>query len=412
MGRYEEIRKELKATVAYGKELSDKLKTDMGASERAEMEAEQDIILKKAEGLQYEAEKQAKSDERDLRIKNIGLEMDPADASDEIVLPEYADPIEAFMKSEQFSEFMVDVKAGKHPEMEPQTFTLKAAKNVESEYVGDLTTEMIPGIANLNYRFPLRVGELFGQGKMSGSNVSFLKIPTGATGAAAYQAALGDQKGGDFGATVDVDQQFAKTIAARALIPEQNLDDIDALESEIRALLLVGPNGLGELREDDYINGNGTTELEGILSLSPDDATLAGEYLSKSVLWAAASMEDETGFVADAVLANPIDAFYLRTEVGSVDNRPLNTPYGSGWGTGRDGELPPVVKSRKLAQGTVIVGAFSASTRYTRKTVTITADAAGLGLRDKNLVLFVAEVREAIVHRYGKDPYRTVDITT
>ena len=36
--------------------------------------------------------------------------------------------------------------------------------------------------------------------------------------------------------------------------------------------------------------------------------------------------------------------------------------------------------------------------------MTITADAAGLGLRDKNLVLFVAEVREAVVHRYGNRP--------
>jgi hypothetical protein len=70
------------------------------------------------------------------------------------------------------------------------------------------------------------------------------------------------------------------------------------------------------------------------------------------------------------------------------------------------------VKTRKLAQGTAIVGQFSASTRYTRKAVTITADAAGLGLRDKNLVLFVAEVREALVHRYGKDPYRLVTIAT
>ena len=212
--------------------------------------------------------------------------------------------------------------------------------------------------------------------------------------------------------TVDIDNQFAKTIAARALIPEQNLDDIDTLESEIRNILLVGPNGLAEKREDDYINGNGTTELEGILSLSPDDATLTGDYLSKSVLWAAASLANETGFVADTVLANPVDAFYLRTEVGTVDNRPLNTPYGSGWNQNYDTALPPIVETRKLDVGQVIVGQFSASTRYTRKAVTITADAAGLGLRDKNLVLFVAEVREALVHRYGKDPYRTVDIAT
>jgi hypothetical protein len=413
MGRYDELKKELGATVFYGKQIGEKLESpDLSTPERADLEAEHEAVLMKAEGLQREAEKQMKVDERELRIKSIGRDMNVNDQSEEIVVPEYSDPIEAFLKSEKFMDFADAVKSGKHPDMEPQEFALKAAKNVETEYVGDLVTEMVPGIANLNYTFQLRVGDRFGQGRMSGSNVSFLKIPTGATGAAAYQANLGDEKGGNFGLTVDVDNQYAKTIAARALIPEQNLDDIDALESEIRQLLLVGPNGLGELREDDYINGNGTTELEGILSLSPDDVTLSGDYLSKSVLWAAATLEDETGFVADTVLANPLDAFYLRTEVGTVDNRPLNSPFGSGWGNGRDGELPPIIKSRKLAQGTAIVGAFKASTRYTRKAVTITADAAGLGLRDKNLVLFVAEVRESLVHRYGPDPYRLVTIST
>jgi hypothetical protein len=353
-----------------------------------------------------------KADTMDLRIKSIGRDMDVDLKTDEVVEVEYADPVDEFLKSEQWKEFSADVKAGRHPAEMSVEIDLKAAKNVESDYVGDLTTQMIPGIANFNYQFPYRVGDLFGQGQMGGSNVSFLKVPAGATGAAAYQANLGDQKGGDSGMTVDIDTQYAKTIAARALIPEQNLDDIDTLESEIRNLLLVGPNGLAELREDDYINGNGTTELEGILSLSPTNETLAGDYFSKSVLWAAALMEDETGFVADAILANPIDAFYLRTEVGSVDNRPLNTPFGSGWTGNVDGSLPRIVKTRKLAQGTAIVGQFSASTRYTRKAVTITADAAGLGLRDKNLVLFVAEVREALVHRYGKDPYRLVTIAT
>ena len=412
MSRYEELKKELTATVMYGKQVSEKLQNpDLTKSERADLEAEQEATLTKAEAVQREAEAQLKNDERDLRIKAIGRDMEIEPPSEEVV-ETGGDPITAFLKSEAFQNFREGVMRGHHPEMLPQEYEMKAAKDVESEYVGDLVTERIPGIANFNYQFPYRVGERFGQGTMSGSNVSFLKIPTGATGAAAYQAALGDQKGGNFAMTVDVDSQFAKTIAARALIPEQNLDDIDALESEIRNLLLVGPHGLAELREDDYINGNGTTELEGILSLNPDDATLTGDYLSKSVLYAAATLEDETGFVADTVLANPIDAFYLRTEVGTVDNRPLNSPFGAGWGSGRDGELPPIVKTRKLAQGTAIVGQFSASTRYTRKAVTITADASGLGLRDKNLVLFVAEVREALVHRYGKDPYRTVDITT
>jgi hypothetical protein len=413
VSRYEEIKKELAATVQYGKIVAEKLQNpDLSKSERADLDAEQEATLTKAEALQREGEAQLKADERDLRIKSIGRDMDVELKTDEVVEVEYSDPVEHFLKSDQWQEFAQDVRAGRHPGEMSIEIDLKAAKNVETEYVGDLTTQMVPGMANFNYQFPYRVGERFGQGTMSGSNVSFLKIPAGATGAAAYQANLGDTKGGDFGLSVDIDNQYAKTIAARALIPEQNLDDIDALESEIRNLLLVGPNGLAELREDDYINGNGTTELEGILSLSPDDATLSGDYFSKSVLWAAANLANETGFVADTVLANPVDAFYLRTEVGTVDNRPLNTPYGSGWNQNYDTALPPIVETRKLAVGQVIVGQFSASTRYTRKAVTITADAAGLGLRDKNLVLFVAEVREALVHRYGADPYRTVDINT
>lgn len=413
MRRYEEIKRELGATVQYGKMVAEKLQNpDLTKSERADLEAEQEATLTKAEQLQRDGEAQLKADEREMRIKSIGRDMDVELKTDEVVEVDYRDPVDEFLKSEQWREFSADVKAGRHPSEMSVEIELKAAKNVESEYVGDLTTQMIPGIANFNYQFPYRVGDLFGQGTMAGSNVSFLKIPAGATGAAAYQANLGDTKGGDFGMTLDVSNQFAKTIAARALIPEQNLDDIDTLESEIRNILLVGPNGLAELREDDYINGNGTTELEGILSLSPTNETLAGDYLSKSVLWAVAQMANETGFVADAILANPIDAFYLRTEVGTVDNRPLNSPFGSGWRGDIDGSLPRIVETRKLAQGTAIVGQFSASTRYTRKAVTITADAAGLGLRDKNLVLFVAEVREALVHRYGADPYRLVTIAT
>jgi hypothetical protein len=413
MSRLDELKSELAATVQYGKQIGSKIQDpDLTDADRMDLRNEQEATLAKAEGLSNELEKAQKDADRELRIKSIGRDMDVDLKTDEVVEVEYADPVDEFLKSEQWKEFASDVKAGRHPGEMSVEIELKAAKNVESDYVGDLTTQMVPGIANFNYQFPYRVGDLFGQGQMAGSNVSFLKIPAGATGAAAYQAALGDQKGGDFGMTLDVSNQFAKTIAARALIPEQNLDDVDTLESEIRNILLVGPNGLAELREDDYINGNGTTELQGILSLSPTNETLAGEYLSKSILWAAAQMEDETGFVADAVLANPLDAFALRTEVGTVDNRPLNNPYGSGWNGNVDDALPRIVKTRKLAQGAAIVGQFSASTRYTRKAVTITADAAGLGLRDKNLVLFVAEVREALVHRYGKDPYRLVTIAS
>ncbi len=73
---------------------------------------------------------------------------------------------------------------------------------------------------------------------------------------------------------------------------------------------------------------------------------------------------------------------------------------------------PRLVVSRQVDSGTAIVGAFKAATRYVRQGVTISADVAGLGLRDKNLVLFVAEMRELVLHRYGKSPFRTVSISS
>ena len=62
--------------------------------------SEQEAVLVKAEGIQREAEKQQKDDERELRIKNIGREMDVNEQNEEIVTPSYGDPIEAFLKSD------------------------------------------------------------------------------------------------------------------------------------------------------------------------------------------------------------------------------------------------------------------------------------------------------------------------
>lgn len=410
MARLEELKAELAATIFYGEGIGEKLENpDISEAERADLNAELEAVETKSEQLGRDIRSEKKTVERNLRIRSIGRDMEVQHPEDEPVMTYYKDPIEAFFKSDGFAQFREDVRNGKRDaKVDPVEF--KAPADITSDQAGDLTTQFVPGITNLNYTFPLNVGGLFTQGTMTGSNITYVKMPTSATGDAAYQT-IGAQKGGTFAATLDVASETAKVIAAVAKIPSVNLDDVNGLEGEVRSILLVGPDGVGEKLEDAYINGTGgSSEIQGILDLSPDDSTISGDYVSKSVFKAAADINNATGFTADAVVVNPDDWFTLSTEVGTVDNRPLFGSWGTNWG--QNGVGPRVVVSRQIASGTILVGAFKAATRYVRQGVSISADASGLGLRDKNLVLFVAEVRELVLHRYAAAPFRTVTVSS
>jgi hypothetical protein len=225
--------------------------------------------------------------------------------------------------------------------------------------------------------------------------------------------AIASAKAGPATATIDIDTVNARKVTGTMILPEEALEDLPAVETQIRNLLLVGPNGLAEKLEDQYLNGTGNTnDIQGVLSLNPDDATLAGERVSKSIFNAAMQIENETGFTADAFVMNPADYFGYYTEE-DLNERPLWGSWGSGYNAQNGGPVGlQAVTSRKIAAGTVLVGAFKASTRFVRKSVSIRASAEGLGLADFNLVLFVAEARELLQHPYGKKPFRTVTVAS
>jgi hypothetical protein len=323
----------------------------------------------------------------------------------------YPDAVAKFFDSEGFKKFAQDVKNGSRSAVAaPVSLVSKSTDPVTDVPDAPISGQTEPGFARQYVIPPLDVASLFAQGTMTGSNVAFLTAAN-AEGSAEYQSSLGDQKGGTFALDLDTDNAYAKTIAAVATIPSQNLDDIEALEAEVRNILLVGPGGVAMKAEDAYINGDGSAgEIQGILDLSPDDSTLADDYVSKSVFKAMADIKTASGFAADGVVCSPEDWFILSTEVGSSDDRPLFGPWGTGWG--QNGIGPRLVVSNAIEPGTILVGAFKAVTRYVRQSATVSADASGLGLRDKNLVLFVAEAREMLLHRYGKRPFRTVTVAS
>ena len=405
MSKLDEVRLKLAQTVEVGRQLGIKAKeSGLSDDEKTEFSA----IEAKVEEYKIEIKSLSDDEALDEKIARIGADVLGAPKQDEEVQTKnYKDPVAAFIDSDTFKEFVVRVKSGdRNASTAPVLF--KSAVDVTGDPVGDLVTTYEPGIVRTDYTFPLSVGSLFSQGTMTGSNVSFLKSSS-ADADAAYQSSLGAQKGGTFALELDIDNEYAKTIAAVATIPAQNLDDIPALEGEIRNILLVGPNGLGEMLEDSYINGTGGSgDIQGILALNPSDSTIAGDYVSKSVFKAMADINAATGFSADAVVCSPATWFTLSTEVGTVDNRPLYGAWGSQFGT--NGVGPRLVVSRKVADDTIIVGAFKAATRYVRQGISVSMDASGLGLRDKNLILAVCETREMVLHRYAGDPFRTVTV--
>ena len=172
------------------------------------------------------------------------------------------------------------------------------------------------------------------------------------------------------------------------------------------------PPGALSLPQDCPTGGSGTgtpLHLAGIDSLSPTDVSGNGSNFVSDVIFAALDIEAETGFPATAAVVNPIDYFQMITLEGD-DGRLLFAPFG---GVYKDPSLGfPTVRSKAVPNGTIYVGAWNLSILYTRMATTVRATNEGVGLADKNLTMFVAETGQALVHPYGKGPYRKVSLNT
>lgn len=405
----ERLRGELAATVKYAEEIGEKLEDrTLGASMRADYESELEALEEKANGLKSEIKAQERKEARELRIRNIGRESGAIAPDDEPRAAHYRSPVDVLFDNETFRAVLAD-KSRRNSEW--ATGALEFVSAVDPADANPDTTlvqHMVPGMVT-PYIYPQRVGQLFSQGAMDGDHVSQLFIPDDADGTAGY-ATYGAQKPGPGTLEVDVTDVKAAKIAASMVVPDDALDDISALRSNIENLLLVGPNGVGVKAEAEYIAGAGTTgpqKLKGVATLSPDDVSGSGENVVEDIIFAALDIENETGQPATAVVCNPTDYFYLIT-LKADDGRPLFSPFGGAYGP--PSGLPPVVRSKAASAGTVYVGAWNLSTLYTRQAIIIKATNQGLGLTDYNQTLFVAETRQALAHWNGKKAYRIVSI--
>lgn len=408
--RTEELKTELTSTVIYGEGVGEKLQNpELSQSERADLTSELEAVETKAKGVKLEYERAQKDDERELRIKNIGREHELQTAGPlEDAPTQYKSAVDALFDNEVFKHALQDKAFRDSTEWKTGNieYELKAPIDPKDSNPDDLVQHLRPGIVT-PFVYPQRVGPLFTQAQMDGSSVSWIDMP-GANGGADYVTYGGQKPAADV--SVDVHTTKAAKIATTYIVPDDALDDLSGLRSTLEQVLMVGPNGIGVKAEGEYIGGSGTgtpLELAGVASLNPSDLSGTGTNQVADLLAAALDIENETGAPATAAVMNPLDYFALITVEGD-DGRPLFAPFG---GVYQSPDLGfPIIRSKAVTPGTVYVGAYNLAILYTRMAVNIRATREGIGLADNNLTMFVAETRQALIHPYGKSPFRTVSI--
>jgi HK97 family phage major capsid protein len=403
----EELKNELAATIFYGEGLAEKLQNpDLSEAERADISSDFEAVEVKAQGLGRDIEKETKDVERELRIKGIGRDMN-VQRPDEPEPVEYKTPVDALFDDPIFKQAVAD-EAFRGTDWKTPNIEFKVTNPTVSN-PDDLEQHLRPGIVQ-PFVYPQRIGALFTQATMAGSSISWLDV-TSADGKAGY-AGYGTQKPGPAGLNVDVHTTKASKLATTYTVPDDALDDLTALRSTIESVMLNGPAGLGVLAEQEYLGGSGAgtpLELAGVDALSPTNVTGNGTNFVSDILFAAMDIEAQTGAPATAAVVNPIDYFNIIT-LEADDGRPLFAPFGGAYNDPNLGF--PIVRSKAVANGTVYVGAWNLSILYTRQAVNIRATSEGIGLADKNLTMFVAEMRQALIHPYGKAPFRLVSLNT
>lgn len=408
MARLEELKVELAATIHYGEQIGEKLENpDLPEAERMDLSSELEAVEVKAKNLQRDIQAEQKTVERELRIRSIGRDMDVKAPEEEPVVA-YKSAVDALFDNEVFKEAAAN-GTFRDTRWDTGTIEFKTPVDPQTANPDDDVQNLRPGIVQ-PFVYPQRIGGLFTNLPMDGSSVSWIDVPT-ADGAAGY-VDYGAQKPTSAAVETEVHVTKASKIATTYTVPDDALDDLTGLRATIERVLLTGPGGLGVKAEAEYIAGSGTgtpLQLAGIDSLSPTDDSGTGANAVADILYAAMDIENETGFNTTAVVVNPLDYFFLISLEGS-DGRPLFAPFGGIYQSPNLGFA--VVRSQAVPRSTAYVGAWDAALLYTRQAVNIRATREGIGLADKNLTMFIAETRQALIHPYGKAPFRTVSIAS
>ena len=336
---------------------------DLSADEKATVEAK----FAEVEDLDTKIKEAAQGD---ALIKRLGSYAAPEGDGDREVKSEAKTIGDHFIKSvgerllaakSEGSRFSVSA-----PEFKAATDT-QLVGTALSAVTTDIDTNFITGI-----RRRLTIADLLGTGSLSGNAITYFiegalegDFTTVAEGAAKPQLHFADP--------TSVTEALKK-IAAFIKESDEMIEDLPFLASSINGRLLYQ---LGLFEENQLLSGNGTgTNIRGLLNRTGIQTLGAGtdpktgnpDTLFKAIT----NVQTGSGLDADGIVINPTDYQALRL------SKDANGQYFGGgffagqYGNGGITEQPPLwglrtVVTPAIAAGTVLVGAFKASSTLYRK---------------------------------------------
>jgi HK97 family phage major capsid protein len=300
---------------------------------------------------------------------------------------------EAFVRSKALETFRANGKRGQFS-VEGADFRAAPSGTVTTTTQPQQNTR-VPGIIPQNPDFPLLIANLLDRQTSDGTTLEYMRDTSGPQStwnAAAVVAEGGDKpKSGPF--TFDLITTTLKTVAHWVPITRQAADDNSQLMGYINGRLTYG---LEYKLDREILTGNGSTQMQGILTTSGIGTYQppSGNTDSKLITIRKAKTQGELAlYPPDAIVLNPLD--WQDVELDTDANgqfRVITSVTDSGapmriWGL-------TVVTSVAMASGTALLGGFRVgATLWERQGVTILMTDSHADYFTANTLVILAERR-------------------
>ncbi|MFD4558974.1 phage major capsid protein [Streptomyces sp. NPDC058469] len=300
---------------------------------------------------------------------------------------------EAFIRSEALATFRARGKRGQFS-VDGMDFRAAPAGTVTTGTQPQQNTR-VPGIIPQNPDFPLLIAGLLDRQVSDGTTLEYMRDTSGPQStwnAAAVVAEGGDKpKSGPF--TFDLISTSLKTVAHWVPITRQAADDNSQLMGYINGRLTYG---LEYKLDREILTGNGTTQMQGILTTSGIGAYQppSGNTDSKLITIRKAKTQGELAlYPPDALVLNPIDWQDIELDTDANGQfRVITSVTDSGapmriWGL-------TVVTSVAMTAGTALLGGYRmGATLWERQGVTILMTDSHADYFTANTLVILAERR-------------------
>ncbi len=391
------LKQQREAALKAAREIAERVKGEnRGFTDEEQSEVEQ--LMKQVDDLKAQIEKAEQGDALMAKI----AEMPSGERRDGDEKPEAKSLGEAFVRGLKDGD-LSNLKARTGFSVSSPDFKAATDAQTKPSALDPATTQVDTNIVRA-FRRPT-VSDLFGQGTLSGSAITYF-VESATVEGGYTSVAEGGQKPQLHIADPTAVTETLKKIAAWWDVSDEMVEDLDFWVSEInnRALYLLALE-----EESQLLNGSGSgSDLNGLLKrtgVQTEALTSADDTVADALFRAMTKIQTVTGLSADALVINPSD--YQGLRLAKDGNSQY---YGGGYFSGEYGNggvaiQPPVwglrtVVSAAVDQGTAVVGSFKAgATVYRKGGIRVESTNSDLGKFTKNVITNRIEERLALAVR-------------